>query len=76
MTGASPQAICGHRKALALDHRHSRSRPARTVSVFRLGVNCLRRLMLKGTPWRRVWLLPEPWPEPKPELEITYHVPV
>ena len=62
-------------KALAPDHRHSRSRPARTVSVFRLGVNCLRRLMLRGKLWNRVWLLPEPWPQPKPELEITYHVP-
>ena len=27
------------------------------------------------TLWNRVWLLPEPWPEPKPALEITHHAP-
>ena len=31
--------------------------------------------MLKGWFWKRVWLLPEPWPQPKPELEITHHAP-
>jgi len=62
-------------KTLATDHRDSRSRSARTVSVFRLGINCLRRLMIRGRLWNRVWLLPEPWLQPKPELEITYHAP-
>ena len=32
-----------------------------------------RRLLLKGRLWSRVWLLPEPWPRPKPYLEITHH---
>ena len=31
--------------------------------------------MLKGRLWTRVWLLPEPWPKPKPNLEITCHAP-
>ena len=62
-------------KALAPNHRDPRSRPARTVSVIRHGIDWLRRLLLKGRLWNRVWLLPEPWPEPKPNLEITRHVP-
>ena len=62
-------------KALAPNHRDPRSRPPRIVSVFRHGVNWLRRLMLKGRLWTRVWLLPEPWPTPKPNLEITCHAP-
>ena len=62
-------------KALALNHRDPWSRPARTVSVIRHGIDWLRRLLLKGRLWSRVWLLPEPWPEPKLNLEITRHVP-
>ena len=62
-------------KALAPNHRDPRSRPARAVSVIRHGIDWLRRLLLKGRLWRRVWLLPEPWPEPKLNLEITRHVP-
>ncbi len=62
-------------KALASHHRDPRSRPARTVSVIRHGSDWLRRLLLKGRLWSRVWLRPEPWPEPKPNLEITHHAP-
>ena len=62
-------------KALSPNHRDPRSRPARTVSVIRHGIDWLRRLLLKGRLWSRVWLLPEPWPEPKLNLEITRHVP-
>ena len=62
-------------KALAPNHRDPRSRPARTVSVIRHGIDWLRRLLLKGRLWNRVWLLPEPWPQPKPNLEITHHAP-
>ena len=50
-------------------------RPVRTVSVIRHGIDWLRRLLLRGRLWSRVWLLPEPWPEPKPNLEITRHAP-
>ena len=62
-------------KALAANHRDSRSRPARAVSLIRYGIDWLRRLLLKGRLWSRVWLLPEPWPQPKPNLAITYHAP-
>ena len=50
-------------------------RPVRTVSIIRHGIDWLRRLLLRGRRWSRVWLLPEPWPEPKPNLEITRHAP-
>ena len=35
-------------------------RPVRTVSVIRHGIDWLRRLLLRGRLWSRVWLLPEP----------------
>ena len=50
-------------------------RPVRTVSVIRHGIDWLRWLLLRGRLWSRVWLLPEPWPEPKPNLEVTHHAP-
>ena len=62
-------------KALAPNHRDPRTRPPRTVSVIRYGIDWLRRLLLKGRLWSRVWLLPEPWPQPKPNLEINRHAP-
>ena len=62
-------------KALSARHRHSWQKPKRKVSVFRRGIDWLRRLLLKGRLWSRVWLLPEPWPKPKSNLEITYHAP-
>ena len=62
-------------KALSARHRNSWQKPKRKVSVFRRGIDWLRRLLLKGRLWSRVWLLPEPWPKPKSNLEITYHAP-
>ena len=62
-------------KALAPTHLNPRRRLGRTVSVIRHGIDWLWRLLLRGRLWRRVWLQPEPWPEPKPNLEITYHAP-
>ena len=62
-------------KHLASTHHSSWSRPGRTVSVIRHGIDWLRRLLLRGRLWSRVWLLPEPWPEPKPNLEIIRHAP-
>ena len=62
-------------KPLASNHREPRTCPARTVSVIRHGIDWLRRLRLKGRFWSRVWLLPEPWPEPKPNLKVTHHAP-
>ena len=49
--------------------------PGRTVSVIRYGIGWLRRLLHQGRLWRRVWLLPEPWPEPNPNMQIIRHAP-
>ena len=73
--GIDPSNLRAPPKALPSNHRDPRTRPARIVSVIRYGIDCLRRLMLKGRLWTRVWLLPEPWPEPKKGLEITHHAP-
>ena len=62
-------------RALAPIHRDPGHRPVRTVSVIGHGIDWLRRLLLRGRLWSRVWLLPEPWPEPKLNLEITHHAP-
>jgi hypothetical protein len=55
------------------------SRPARPrrrlVSIFQWGLSWLRRQLLKGRLWRRLWLAPEPWPDPPPGLQIAYHQP-
>ena len=76
MTAGSPQAACGRRPRRWLPITGTlRSRPARTVSVIRYGIDWLRRLLLKGRLWSRVWLLPEPWPKPKSNLEVTHHAP-
>ena len=71
----APGSLRAPPKALAPNHRDPRSRPARTVSAIRYGIDWLRRLLLKGRLWSRVWLLPEPWPQPKPNLEVTHHAP-
>ena len=62
-------------KALSAQHCNSWQKPKRKVSVIRHGINWLRRFLLKGRLWNRVWLLPEPWPQPKPNLEVTRHAP-
>ena len=71
----APGSLRAPPKALAPNHRDPQSRPARTVSVIRYGIDWLRRLLLKGRLWSRVWLLPEPWPKPKSNLEVTHHAP-
>ena len=71
----APGSLRAPPKALAPNHRDSRSRPARTVSVIRHGIAWLRRSLHRGRLWSRVWLLPEPWPEPKSILEATQLVP-
>jgi Transposase DDE domain len=45
----------------------------RLVSLFRLGLQCLRRLLGRGRLWRRLWLAPEPWPQPPPDLVVHVH---
>ena len=62
-------------KHLASTHHSSWSRPGRAVSIIRHGIDWLRRLLHRGRSWRRVWLLPEPWPDPKLNLEVTRHAP-
>ncbi|MCY4559744.1 MAG: hypothetical protein OXF79_25955 [Chloroflexi bacterium] len=56
----SPGRLRAPPKVLAPNHRDPRTRPARTVSVIRHGIDSLRRLLLKGRLWSRAWLLPEP----------------
>ncbi len=46
--------------------------PPRAVSVFRRGWQAVRQQVARGRLWRRLWLAPEPWPEPPPDLRITY----
>ena len=62
-------------KAPALIHRNPWRRTGRTVNVIRHGIDWLRRLLLQGRLWSRVWLLPEPWPQPKSSLEVIPHPP-
>lgn len=50
----------------------ARQRP-RWVSVFRRGVQALRQTLGRGYLWCRLWLVPEPWPAPPPNLMMTYH---
>jgi hypothetical protein len=49
---------------------HPRAR-ARAVSIFQLGLGALRGQCSRARLWRRLWLLPEPWPEDPPDLLIT-----
>ena len=60
-------------KSLRAAQRSAANRPRRLVSVLRLGMICLRRLLHKGRMWRRVWLLPEEWPQPTANLKVVYH---
>jgi Transposase DDE domain len=47
--------------------------PRRRISLFRLGLQWLRHLLAQGRLWGRLWLVPEPWPQPPPGLAITVH---
>jgi hypothetical protein len=48
----------------------AKPRPRR-VSVFARGLSWVRTQVLRGRRWWRLWLRPEPWPEPSPGLHIT-----
>jgi hypothetical protein len=48
------------------------ARPRR-VSLFRLGLAWLRHSLAQGRLWARLWLAPEPWPQPPPGIAITVH---
>jgi Transposase DDE domain len=45
----------------------------RPISPFRRGLTWLRHLLAQGRLWRRLWLAPEPWPQPPPDLVIMVH---
>ena len=47
----------------------------RPLSVFRQGLRWFARQLLQGRLWRGLWLLPEPWPAPPPQLQVTYGPP-
>jgi hypothetical protein len=44
----------------------------RKVSVFRQGLSWFQHQLGRGRLWRRLWLVPEPWPAPAAGLQITY----
>ena len=48
------------------------ARPRR-IGLFRLGLQWLRHLLAHGRLRRRLWLAPEPWPQPPPGLAIGVH---
>jgi hypothetical protein len=54
---------------------YSHRAPYRKVSLFRQGWTWLTRQLLRGKPWRRLWLTPEPWPAIPQQLQVIYHVP-
>ncbi|MBI4285090.1 MAG: transposase [Chloroflexi bacterium] len=45
----------------------------RQSSLFQLGREELETQLRQGYCWRRLWLLPDPWPDPPPQLVIGYH---
>ena len=70
--GVDPSRLRAPPKLVPPTHRSAFTRPIRTVSVLRQGIAWLSRLLLRGRLWRRVWLLPEDWPEPSPTMEVLY----
>ena len=71
----APGSLRAPPKHLAPTHHSSPEKPGRTVSVIRHGIDRLRRSLHRVRLWSRVWLLPEPWSEPKSNLEVTRLVP-
>jgi hypothetical protein len=45
--------------------------PQRLISVFHRGLQALQHTLGRGRLWQRLWLMPEPWPEPPPGVVIT-----
>ena len=68
--GIAPGRLRAPTKSLSPTHRDA---SRRVVSVFRLGISCLSRLLHKGRLWKRVWLLDEPWPKSPPDMKVIYH---
>jgi hypothetical protein len=45
----------------------------RQTSVLRRGLQQLCGLLMRAGPWRCLWLQPEPWPQPPPDLAVFVH---
>lgn len=45
----------------------------RRVSLFRLGLDALRRHLDRRRLYRSLWFLPEPWPSDPPLLALSFH---
>lgn len=66
-------------EAQGINPSKMRSAPAhihiytRKLSVFRRGIIGMGQHLLKGRIWRRLWLMPEPWPDASDSLQITYY---
>jgi hypothetical protein len=55
--------------------RQPPARPAgtqpRTFSLFLLGIQRMRYLLGRGRIWTRLWLVPDPWPDPPADVRVT-----
>jgi hypothetical protein len=67
-TGQPPARLC-----LPPPRGSDRPRRPRRVSVFRRGLEVFCRCLVRGRLWRRLWLAPDPWPQPPADLQITCH---
>ena len=63
--GIAPGNLRAPPKAVASNHRDPRTRPARTVSVIRYGIDWLRRLMLKAATGAASGCCPNPGQNPR-----------
>ena len=72
--GKAPSNLRKPPEARSPDRRGGASgRGRRKESVMRLGIAHLRRRMERGGAlWKRLWLLPEAWPEPPPTVRVIY----
>ena len=79
--GIHPSRLRAPPKILSPTHRSAVTKPTylsgaarqgRAVSVLRQGIIWLSRLLHRGRLWQKVWLLPEPWPEPPQNLKVAY----
>lgn len=48
---------------------------SRPVSLLHQGLLELRRQLIRGRLWTRLWLRPEPWPDPPSTIQVSYHDP-
>ena len=71
--GIAPSRLRAPPKAPPRSQSTAAGTAQRQISVLQLGLTWLNRLLHRGRLWRRVWLLPEPWPEPSPRLQIICH---